>query len=132
MVNHLFPSLVAKQAQRRQEAINAHLVLSLAQLLLGVLEGARGKGGDLTTQRAVEMPLSAVGCSLFWPELEVYQNNPGRRERGCPYVRLFWKPLKASILSGFGVLYCSVQGTCFSTAGSTGGDRSFAKRRMRG
>lgn len=65
MVNHLFPSLVAKQAQRRQEAINAHLVLSLAQLLLGVLEGTRGKGGDLTTQRAVEMPLSAVGCSNF-------------------------------------------------------------------
>lgn len=36
----LVPSLVAKQAQRRQEAINAHLVLSLTQLLLGVLEGA--------------------------------------------------------------------------------------------
>lgn len=69
----------------------ANLVLSLAKLLLGVLEGARGKGSDLAPQTPTFV--ASLSASARIP-----QNNYSNSR--YPYVRLFWNDLKSMVDDG--------------------------------
>ena len=55
-----------------------NLIFSLAQLLLGVLKGARGKWGDLATQRAMRTIMSARRIPASFPPM-IKENEHGRQ-----------------------------------------------------
>jgi hypothetical protein len=65
----LLPSHHGDQPSARQPSPSSdrpvgrstHLVFGLAKLLLSVLEGARGHGGNLATQRAMRTPCQLEG-----------------------------------------------------------------------